>query len=170
MRAERVSPARPASEGRHTKWRLNLSPRFATEPRLHLSAKLGAGAGKSKESSDSDAGIGEQVADNAIVKLEDAEWAKRLEIGRLVSDVFMFLLPFSLLAAVVATHISPVVTPGFAEPQRVLESSASFIILVPVLFVSAIALYIECVAEPAVPSCFACKAWGGVRASCASAP
>ena len=81
---------------------------------------------------------------------EDVTLAKRLETARLVSDVFVFLLPALLLAAVVATHISPVVTPGFAEPQRVLESSASFIILTPILFVSLIALYIECVAEPAV--------------------
>ena len=80
----------------------------------------------------------------------DVKWANRLETARLVSDVFVFLLPALLLAAVVATHISPVVTPGFAEPQRALESSASFIILPPVLFASLIALHIECSAEPAV--------------------
>lgn len=81
---------------------------------------------------------------------DGTEWAKRLKIGRLVSDVFVFLLPASLLAAIVATHINPVVTPGFTEPQRVLESSAGFIILPPVVMASLIALYIECLAEPAV--------------------
>ena len=81
---------------------------------------------------------------------DGTEWAKRLKIGRLVSDVFVFLLPASLLAAIVATHINPVVTPGFTEPQRVLESSAGFIIFMPVVMTSLIALYIECLAEPAV--------------------
>ena len=92
---------------------------------------------------------------------EPAEWPLGALLSELSSlqpaprraaevDVVVFLLPASLLAAVMATHISPVVTPGFAEPQRVLESSASFIILPPVLFASLIALHIECSAEPAV--------------------